>query len=198
MPSVRSATRHRLSVHSAVALLMLAAPAALAALLLTMCVRVSITVATDDAAVAPGGPPIGSIPAFDFESLDARSVSAPAFRGKPAVLVFLISDSLAGQAEVDIVARLAKDKPDAARYAFVAVEPPDRRELVEVFRRFFEDKSGVSLLGAMADKDTLLGVGPFGEVRGLTVIVLDAGGRIVMRRAGVTSGVDIARVLGTM
>ena len=45
---------------------------------------------------------------FDLDSLDERSVSAPAFRGKPAVIAFVVSDTLAGQAEADILATLAQ------------------------------------------------------------------------------------------
>jgi hypothetical protein len=145
-----------------------------------------------------GGPAIGDVVSFDYPSLDERSVSAPAFRGKPSVLVFLSSDGLAGQAEVTLVAALAKKSPAAANYAFVAVEEADRRELVVAFRHFFEEKMGVSFLGAMGDKDSLLGQGPFGDVRSLTVVVLDASGRVVLRRAGLVPGVDIARALGTM
>lgn len=146
----------------------------------------------------PSGPAVGDVVSFDFASLDDRSFSAPALRGKPAVIVFLTSDSLPGQAEADILVSLAKDKPAAATYAFVATEVPERRELVVVFRHFFEEKAGVTLLGAMADKDTLLGQGPFGDVRGLTVVILDATGRMAFRRAGLVSGVEIARLLATL
>jgi len=133
--------------------------------------------------------------AFEFESLDDRSVSAPAFRGKPAVLAFVVSDTLAGQAEASILATLAQQQPDAARYAIVAVEPPERHELVQGFLAFFtsklKDEKRAPLLGAMADKDTLLGQGPFGDVRGLTVVVLDAAGRMVFRKSGVVQGAEI-------
>lgn len=141
--------------------------------------------------------PSGPIP-FEFESVDERSVSAPSFRGKPAVIAFLVSDTLAGQAEADILADLAKQKPDAARYAIVAVEPYERHELVQGFVRFFTDKTHAPLLGAMADKDTLLGQGPFGDVRALTVVVLDANGRMVLRKSGVVPASEIARALATM
>jgi hypothetical protein len=135
---------------------------------------------------------------FDLDSLDERSVSAPAFRGRPAVIAFVVSDTLAGQAEADILATLAQRQPDQARYALVAVEPPEQRELVEGFVRFFHEKTRGALLGAMADRDTLLGQGPFGDVRALTVVVLDARGHMIFRKSGVVQGVDIARVLATM
>jgi len=135
---------------------------------------------------------------FELPSVDDRSVSAPAFRGKPAVLAFVVSDSLAGQAEADILATLAQQKPEAARYAIVAVEPEERHELVEGFVRFFADKAHGQLFGAMAYKDMLLGQGPFGDVRDQTVIVLDRAGRVILRETGVVSASDIARALATM
>lgn len=138
----------------------------------------------------PDGPVV-----FDYESLDERSVSAPALRGKPAVIAFVVSDTLAGQAEATILAEVAGRDPDAAAYVLVAVEPKDRRELVQGFVRFFADRTKGPLLGAMADADTLLGLGPFGDVRGLTVVVLDAKGRVVLRKAGVVPAADIARAL---
>jgi hypothetical protein len=134
---------------------------------------------------------------FDFASIDDRAVNAPAFRGKPAVLAFLVTDTLAGQAEADILSGLAQQKPDAAHFAIVAVEPEERHELVQGFVRFFTDKTHAPLYGAMADKDLLLGQGPFGDVRTLTVVVLDARGRIVLRKAGVVQAADIVRALAT-
>ena len=141
--------------------------------------------------------PIGPV-RFEYPSLDDASVSAVAFRGKPAVLAFLVSDTLAGQAEATILAGMAQRAPDAAHFVVIAVEPDERRELVQGFLRFFTDKTHALVLGAMADKDTLLGHGPFGDVRALTVVVLDAGGRVVLRRAGIVQAVDIARALKAM
>ena len=132
---------------------------------------------------------------FEFASLDEHSVSAPAFRGKPAVLAFVVSDTLAGQAEADVLEALATKKPTEAHYALVAVEPESRHELVQAFLKFFTDKSHAPLLGAMADKDTLLGQGPFGDVRGVTVVVLDASGSVVFRKTGLVTASDITRAL---
>lgn len=170
-----------------------------ALLLVTACVHTAVAPVEPVGATLPvSGPSVGDTVSFDFASLDDRPVSAPAFRGKPSVIAFVTSDSLAGQAEVDILAALAKQRPGAANYAFVAVEPADRRELVVVFQHFFEEKTGVSLPGAMCDSDTLIGQGPFGDVRGLAVVILDRGGRIALRRTGLVSAADIARALESM
>lgn len=164
------------------------------ALLFAAAACVTVPVVDDTPKPRPAPPPEGPI-VFEFESLDSRSVSAPALRGKPAVLAFVRIDTLAGQAEAGTVAALAADHPDDARYVLVALEPKERRELVQAFVHFFTDKAGGPLLTAMADADLLLGLGPFGDVRGLTVIVLDAGGRAVLSRHGIVPASDIARAL---
>jgi hypothetical protein len=165
---------------------------------LSACVAVPPTTERVGSSPSAGAlrPPPEAPVVFDLPSLDERSVSAPAFRGKPAVLAFLVTDSLAGQGEAAILATLAaEDRAESARYAFVAVEPDDRRELVVSFLRFFAEKTRGKLLGAMADKDTLLGQGPFGDVGGVTVVVLDKAGRVVLRKTGVVPASEITRAL---
>jgi hypothetical protein len=133
----------------------------------------------------------GSTVAFSFDSLDERPVSSLALRGKPAVLAFVASDDLASQAQAGFLASMAKNDGDRVAYVLVAVEAPDRRELVEGFRSFFESKFGVSFRTCMADKDLLLGGGPFGDVRRLTVIVLDPGGRVIWQKTGIAKPQEI-------
>jgi hypothetical protein len=135
---------------------------------------------------------------FLFASLDDRPVSSSAFRGKPTVLAFVASDDMASQAEADFLAVMAKHDEEKVNYALIAVEAPERRELVENFRAFFESKFGVSLRTGMADKDLLLGLGPFGDVRRLTVIVLDAGGTVVWQKTGITKSEEIRAALGRL
>jgi hypothetical protein len=129
--------------------------------------------------------------AFSFDSLDDRPLSSMALRGKPAVLAFVASDDLASQAQAGFLASMAKNDGDRVTYALVAVEAPDRRELVEGFQSFFESKFGVSLRTGMVDDDFLLGLGPFGDVRRLTVLVLDSGGRVVWQKTGIAKPPEI-------
>jgi hypothetical protein len=121
------------------------------------------------------------------------------------VLAFLETDSMAGQAEGSILASLAEHVAPDVHVVIVGLETPDRRELVQGFVRFFNEKSkchpGVEacrLLGAMADKDMLIGQGPFGDVRGLTVIVLDSTGKVALRKSGVVTMSEIARALSAL
>jgi hypothetical protein len=135
---------------------------------------------------------------FLYDSLDDRPVSSSAFRGKPSVLAFVASDDLASQAEADFIAVMAKHDGDKVNYALVAVEAPERRELVENFRAFFESKFGVSLRTGMADKDLLLGTGPFGDVRRLTVIVLDAWGKVAWQKTGIAKSEEIRAAIARL
>ena len=86
--------------------------------------------------------------------------SARATRGKPTVITFVTTSSLPSQAQVDFLVAMAKNDGDRVNYAVVAVEPPDSRELVELYRRAL----GAPFPVAMADSTTLAGGGAFGDV----------------------------------
>ena len=135
---------------------------------------------------------------FLFPSLDDRPVSSSDLRGKPTVLAFVTSDELASQAEAGFLSAMAKNDGDRVNYALVAVEEADRRELVQGFRDFFESKFGVSLRTGMADKDMLLGLGPFGDVRRLTVVVLDRAGKIAWQKTGIAKAEEIRGALARL
>jgi len=135
---------------------------------------------------------------FNYASLDDRPVSAAAFRGKASVLAFVATDDLASQAEAGFFATMAKSDGDRVNYALVAVEAEEQRELVESFRSFFESKFGVSLRAAMADKDTFAGGGPFGDVRRLTVVLLDPAGKRVWQKTGIAKADEIRAALARL
>ncbi len=154
-----------------------------------------IAVGTTGASPSAGLHATGVAVDFNFDSLDERRVSSSMLRGKPAVLAFVASDDLASQAEAGFLASMAKNDGDRVSYVLVAVEAPDRRELVEGFRSFFESKFGVSFPTGMADRDLLIGQGPFGDVRRLTVLVLDADGKVVWQKTGIAKPQEIRAAL---
>lgn len=139
-----------------------------------------------------GGPAVGvsGVPApvarFSYDSLDDRPVSSDAMRGRVAVLAFVTTYDLASQAQVDFVAALAKRDPRPA-CAVVALQPKSERELVEQYVQAL----GVSFSAAMVD----VGATGFGDVRVPTVIVLDAAGRIALRKEGIVKGDELARAV---
>lgn len=126
---------------------------------------------------------------FVFDSLDERPVSSEAFRGKPAVLVFLTTWDMASQAEVGIVSRMAERDGDKVRYAIVALHEKHERELVENYARALK----VTFPVALGDSESRVGRGPLGDVHAIpTVLVLDARGRIVQKHVGITKA-DVLR-----
>jgi hypothetical protein len=133
------------------------------------------------AGVSAGASAAGSPIDFAFDSLDDRAVSAQATRGKPTVIAFVTTSNLPSQAQVDFLVAMARNDGELVHYAVVAVEPPDARELVELYRRGLATPFPV----AMADSATLAGDGPFGDVTAVPVtVVLDLAGRVVWRADG--------------
>jgi hypothetical protein len=122
-------------------------------------------------------------PTFAFDSLDARPVSSEAMRGKPCVIAFVAvseGNNLASQAQVDFLVAMAKHDAEAVNYAVVALEPRENRELVEILREGLK----VPFPIAMADAQSLVGGGPFGELRAPVTVLLDRGGHVAWRVDG--------------
>jgi hypothetical protein len=130
---------------------------------------------------------------FAFDSLDERAVSSEATRGKPTVLAFVDTGTLAAQAQVDFLVVMAKRDAGTINYAVVALEAPENRELVELYRKALS----VPFPVALADASTRGGAGPFGDVTAVPVtVVLDRAGRVVWRTAGrVARSDEVRRVL---
>jgi hypothetical protein len=133
--------------------------------------------------VAPGSSGI-ALPRpvdFAFDSLDDRPVSAEATRGKLTVIVFVTTSSLAAQAQVDFLVAMAKRDAARVNYAVVALETPEKRELVELYKKALS----ISFPVAMADAKTLAGWGPFGDASAVPVtVLLDRAGRVAWRVDG--------------
>jgi hypothetical protein len=119
--------------------------------------------------------------AFAYDSLDERPVSSAALQGKPAVIAFVTTGSLAAQAQVDFLVAMAGRDGDRVGYVVVSLDPTSNRELVELYRKSLK----VPFPVAMADDTLRDGAGPFGDVTAVPVtVVLDRVGRIVARFAG--------------
>jgi hypothetical protein len=118
---------------------------------------------------------------FAFDSVDEHPVSSEAMRGKTTVLVFVTTGSLPSQAQVDFLVAMATHDEGEVNYAAVALEAPESRELVELYRKALHIPFPV----AMADAASLEGQGPFGDVSAVPVtIILDRAGCVAWRSAG--------------
>jgi hypothetical protein len=170
--------------------------AALAALaLVTSCGSVGCGGANEASPGAPvPGVSRGALRApvdFTFDSLDDRPVSGVATRGQPTIIAFVTTGSLPAQAQVDFLAVMSRKDGDAVHYMAVALDTPDSRELVELYRKSLK----LTFPMAMADDATRAGAGPFGDVTAVpVVVVLDRLGRVVWRAEGRVVKADELRV----
>jgi len=118
---------------------------------------------------------------FAYDSLDERSVSSDATRGKPTVIAFVNTGSLPAQAQVDFLVVMARHDADKVNYAVVALEARENRELVELYKKALS----IPFPMALADQVTAAGGGPFGDVTAVPVtVILDRSGRVALRVAG--------------
>jgi hypothetical protein len=125
---------------------------------------------------------------FSFDSLDARRVNDEALRGKPTVLAFVATWDLASQAQIDFMVPMHKHDGTVVNYIMIALQEPKDREIVEAFRSGLHVEFPV----ALADKGTIAGGGPFGDVHNVpTVVILDRAGRMVWRRVGLARSDEI-------
>jgi hypothetical protein len=132
---------------------------------------------------------------FVFDSLDERTVSSAAFRGRPTVLTFMTTGNVASQAQVSYLAAMARHDAGHVQYAAVSLDPRSNRELVEIYRQKLELPFPV----ALADDETSSGRGPFGDLRGVpTTFILDPSSHVVWRHEGLAKAEEIRAALSTM
>jgi len=129
---------------------------------------------------------------YAFDSLDSRRVNTMSMRGKPTVLVFAATWDLSSQAQIDFLVPMHKHDGDKINYVMIALQEQKDRELVEAFRAGLHVEFPV----AMADKDSIAGGGPFGDVHNVpTVVVLDRKGRVAWKHVGLARSDDIRAAL---
>jgi hypothetical protein len=135
-------------------------------------------------AATPAGVSAASLSApvdFAFESLDDRAVTAASTRGVPTVISFITTSSLSSQAQVDFLVAMAKKDSEHVRFAVVALEGSENREMVALYQRALSIPFPV----ALADAQTLAGGSAFGDVSAVPVtVLLDGAGRIAWRIDG--------------
>lgn len=125
---------------------------------------------------------------YTFDSLDERPVSSDAMRGKPTVLVFVVTGDILGQAQVDFLVAMAKNDGTKVNYAIVAVHP--RREIVLVDT--YVQTLKVTFPVALADASATGAGGPFGDIPAVpTLVVLDPEGKIVWKHTGLAKPEEI-------
>jgi hypothetical protein len=125
---------------------------------------------------------------FKYDSLDERPVSSEAVRGRPTVVAFVTTWDTPSQAQVNFLVAMAKNDGDRSNYALVALQERQDREIVELYRT----KLGVTFPVALADRATIGGGGPFGDVHSVpTVVILDREGHIVWQKVGLAKSDEL-------
>ncbi len=138
--------------------------------------------------VATPEPVTGSAIDFAYDSLDARRVASSAMQGKVTVIAFVTTYDLGSQAQVNFLVAMAKHDGDKVNYALVALEQQTERELVEVYKT----NLNVTFPVALADKETIGGGGPFGDVHLIpALVVLDVKGHLVWKKTGLAKPEEI-------
>jgi hypothetical protein len=129
---------------------------------------------------------------FSFDSLDWRHVDAVALRGKPTVLVFAATWDLSSQAQIDFLVPMNKHDGDKINYVMVALQEKQDRELVEAFKGGLH----VDFRVALADRDTIAGGGPFGDVHNVpTIVILDRTGKVAWKHVGLARSDELRAAL---
>lgn len=125
---------------------------------------------------------------YAFDSLDERPVSSEAMRGKPTILVFVVTGDILGQAQVDFLVAMAKNDAGKVNYGLVAIHP--RREIVLVDAYISTLK--VTFPVALAEGGVTSALGPFGEIPAVpTLVVLDRDGKIAWKHTGLSKPDEI-------
>ena len=118
---------------------------------------------------------------FSYDAVGEAPVTAEATRGLPTVISFVTTSSLPSQAQADFLVAMSKHDGDRVHYIVVVLEQPENRELVDLYKKALSIPFPV----AIADAETLVGAGAFGDVSAVPVnVLLDRAGRVVLRTEG--------------
>jgi hypothetical protein len=163
----------------------------------------SITVAW---VLACGGPPapeaggsqaapvIGRVVDLSLPSLDGDAVELASLRGRPTVVHFSTTGSLAAQLDIDELRRARAARPRAFEVVEVALDPTQPRLI-----RAWADASGIDWLVLLAVPGLVAGGTAFGPLQVTpTTFLLDADGRVVWGHEGGLPRGALVKVIGEL
>lgn len=143
-----------------------------------------------DAPTAPAAR--GPVLEYDFASLDERPVSRQGLQGRATIVAFLSSFGDASLLEARYVKKVFREHSPRINAAAVFLEPIDNRPLVRVFR----DAADLPFPAAMGDQAAITGQSAFVGIDTVpSVVILDAAGREVWRKVGLTSPEELQKAL---
>jgi hypothetical protein len=148
--------------------------------------------ASAEAPEARAPEPHGDPVLFSYIAVDGSSLDSQGTRGRATVVLFFTSYDMASQMLARRLEELRRQHTPRINVIGVALEAPKYDLLVSAFG----ESLGLGYPLVMADRGTLSGRGPFGEVRGVpTVVVLNRQGREVWRRQGAPSNAELHEAL---
>lgn len=129
---------------------------------------------------------------FAFGVPDGTIFGSESTRGRVTAVLFITTFDLPSQLMARRLNDVVRSHRPRANAGAAALEPPRNAVLVDAFR----SSLGLVYPVALADRATVAGGGPFGEVRGVpTLVVLDRDGRPRYRADGVIATAEIERAL---
>jgi hypothetical protein len=136
--------------------------------------------------------PRGEAVEFAYGTTDGTELSSANTRGRATAILFVTTYDLASQLMAERLETAIRTHTPRANAGAVVLEAPKYAVMADAFRTTL----GLSYPVAMADADTLSGVGPFGHLgRVPSLVVLDRDGREVFRHAGAVEPQVIERAL---
>lgn len=134
----------------------------------------------------------GSPIRFSYETLDGQTLSTTTLAGRYSVLAFITTYDHFSHAQARFLSTLMNKHVPRINAGLIVLEPPQNRVLVEAFAKVVAPPYPV----AMADEATIMGQGPFPDLREVpSVVILDPLGREVWRHKGLASNDMMAAAL---
>lgn len=130
--------------------------------------------------------------AFSFATLDGGALTPESLSGRISVLAFITTYDSPSQGETQLLLATLRSHRPRINLAFLVLEPPENRPLVETFARVLD----VTCPVAFAGPETIAGKGPFAGLNQVpSLVVLDREGREVARSVGFIDRAGIERIL---
>jgi hypothetical protein len=143
----------------------------------------------------PAAVPIG-VPGprleFDWTDLDGKPISTASLADRESLIAFVASFDMASQAQVRVLASLAKRHVPRINLALLFLEAPENQPLVEAYVHTL----ALPFPAALADAATIAGTGPFSGLHHVpSVVLLDRQGREAWRHVGLCERNEIEQAL---
>jgi hypothetical protein len=131
---------------------------------------------------------------FVYGTTEGGELSSATTRGRATAIVFVTTYDLASQVQAKQLEKILRRQTPRINVGAVVLEAAEYALLADAFRTSLS----LSYPVAMADRSTLSGHGPFGDVEQVpTTVVLDRSGREVWRKVGLAQPEELEAALAS-